>query len=177
MNSNLSARLAAVPREPFAGTVYWGGRSGSDPLAAAGAGGRWSPPDGPIVLYTSLTSEGALAEVAFHRLPANPQPPGAQPPQSSPQRVMLHHLEIRLERAVRLTRADLAALGVPLRYYRGTDYRATQAIGAAAASLGIEGLIVPSARSTSRNLAVFLDNLAPGTISGTIAGESVPALD
>jgi RES domain-containing protein len=40
-----------------------------------------------------------------------------------------------------------------------TDYRATQALGAAAASSGLEGLLVPSATGLGDNLILFPQNL------------------
>ena len=55
----------------------------------------------------------------------------------------------------------LAALKVDTGRYSELDYTQTQAIGDATHFLGFDGLIVPSARSESRNLILFIDRLDP----------------
>jgi hypothetical protein len=52
----------------------------------------------------------------------------------------------------------LEALGVEMDRYGERDYARTQEIGAAAAELGIDGLIAPSARWPCDNLMVFTNN-------------------
>ena len=51
-----------------------------------------------------------------------------------------------------------------------TDYRATQALGAAANSLGLEGLLVPSATGLGDNLVIFPQNLRAGSRLTVVSG-------
>ena len=55
---------------------------------------------------------------------------------------------------------DPSTLGLTSRgLSHDTDYRATQALGAAAYSSGLEGLLVPSATGLGDNLILFPQNL------------------
>ena len=142
--------LEAAPVEAFDGVVWrviWRGR---DPLRGSTAGGRWSPPGEFEVLYTSLTSCGALEEIGF-RLSLEPVWPSRAEHD-------LHRIAARTEKTLRF--ADVRALeplGIEPSRYTSFDYAATQAIAAAAHFLEFDGLIVPSARAAQLNLVVFLD--------------------
>jgi hypothetical protein len=60
--------------------------------------------------------------------------------------------------------ADLSALakfGVPVENYGDLDYTRTQEIGDAAAFLGFDGIIAPSARWLCNNLIIFSDRFSP----------------
>lgn len=67
-------RLDALPREAFEGEVFRGTRQNLDPLVGSYNGGRWMRPDVASVLYTSLTRDGALAEIVFHWSQLDPRP-------------------------------------------------------------------------------------------------------
>jgi hypothetical protein len=85
------------------------------------------------VLSTSLVREGALAEVAFYWSQLTPLP-------TKP--AVLHRLRIATRRTLQLILADLETLGVmPTDYTRINNPR-TQAIGAAIAFLGCDGLMM-----------------------------------
>ncbi len=59
---------------------------------------------------------------------------------------------------------DPSALGLaPGGLSHDTDYRATQALGAAADRRGLEGLLVPSATGLGDNLILFPQNLGAGS--------------
>lgn len=58
--------LSQLPKESFDGESFRATRRSLDALAPSTSGGRWSPKGGPAVLYTSLSKEGALAEISFH---------------------------------------------------------------------------------------------------------------
>ena len=110
------------------------------PLRGSSAHGRWSPNGEFEVLYTSLKRDGALAEIGY-RLSLEP---------IWPSRIQhdLHKIGIRTEKTLQF--ADVAALqslGVNPAKYPGFDYTATQAITSAAHFLGLDGLLVPSART------------------------------
>jgi RES domain-containing protein len=51
-----------------------------------------------------------------------------------------------------------------------TDYRATQALGPAADSSGLEGLLVPSATGLGNNLILFPQNLLTASRSSVVSG-------
>jgi RES domain-containing protein len=137
----------------FEGDVWRIVRDGRDALQGYPAGARWDP--GTFdVLYTSLEREGALAEIYFHLT--------RQPVFPSKMRSVLHRIAVKTERTLRL--ADLAAieaLGVSRESYASLSYERTQEIGDAAAFLGFDGILAPSARWPCQNLVLFLDRLAP----------------
>jgi hypothetical protein len=147
---DLLDRLDALPKETFGGEVFRGTRQNLDPLAASLSGGRWMRRDGVGVLYTSLTREGALAEISFHWGQLTPRP-------TKP--VVLHTLRVAAHRTLKLVRADLEALGVPERAYGNVNMPRTQDIGAAVEFLGCDGLIAPCARWRCDNLVLFPDRM------------------
>jgi len=130
-------QLENRPTRPFQGAVFRALRGGLDPLTPSTRGGRWAPPGGISVLYTSLDREGAIAEVAFHWSQLTPWP--AKP-------LDVHEIAAAAEKTLRLIEADLPALGVNPASYKAPKYRRTQEIGAVVEFLGCDGLIVPSAR-------------------------------
>src|SRR5215210_350355 len=65
---------------------------------------------------------------------------------------------------------DPSALGLtPEDLSHDTDYRATQALGAAADRRGLEGLLVPSATGLGDNLILFPQNLLAGSRIGAVS--------
>jgi RES domain-containing protein len=148
-NPKLLERLGGLPRETFGGDCFRATPLSLNPLAPSTRGGRWAPPDETAVLYTSLTREGALAEIAFHWGQLSPLP-------SKP--AALHRLRVTTRKTLRLIQADLEALGVAPDDYAGTNYSQTQAIGAAVAFLECDRLIVPSVRWECDHLVIFSDH-------------------
>ena len=146
---DLLDRLSAFAPVQFDDVVYRATRLGLDPLTGSYAGGRWAPRDSTAVLYTSRERNGALAEITFHLAQLTPRP-------SKP--VMVHRLSASTRAAIRLLRTDLAALGVTTNDYESLNYSRTQAVGAAVAFLECDGLIVPSARWSTENMVIFMDN-------------------
>ncbi|MDE2514498.1 MAG: RES family NAD+ phosphorylase [Rhodospirillales bacterium] len=158
--------LQALPAGPFAGDTWRVAIVGREALRGSAAGGRWSPPGEFDVLYTSLSREGALAEIGY-RLSLEPV---------WPSRIAhaLHRIRARTTYTLRFADlASLAPLGVDGARYGGFDYAATQAIAAAAFFLDFDGLIVPSARSVAHNLVLFLDKLEPEAALHVAASETV----
>jgi RES domain-containing protein len=146
---DLLERLGGLPREKFEGECFRATPKSLNPLAPSTRGGRWAPPGEVAVLYMSLARDGALAEIAFHWGQLSPLP-------SKP--AALHHLRVTTRNTLRLVRADLDTLGVSAAAYATINYKQTQAIGAAVAFLGCDGLIVPSVRWDCAHLIVFTDN-------------------
>ena len=120
------------------------------------AAARWDP--GTFdVLYTSLEREGALAEIYFHLT--------RQPVFPSKMRSVIHKITVKTQRTLKI--ADLEALeglGVSRETYASLSYERTQEIGDAAAFLGFDGILAPSARWPCQNLVLFVDRLASGDL-------------
>lgn len=141
----------------FSGDVWRIVRRERDPLQGYPAGARWDP--GTFdVLYTSLTPEGALEEIHFHL--------SRQPVFPSRINSVLCRIAVKTERTLRL--ADMSALGVlgvALHTYGDLDYARTQEIGDAAAFLGFDGILAPSARWPCQNLVIFSERVAPADLT------------
>lgn len=149
----LLEELSKLLPEAFVGTVYRATRNSLKPDTASTSGGRWMPPDRTPVLYTSVTREGALAEISYRQASLNPVP-------TKP--ILLHQLSISIRNCVRLTKVDLERLGVMTKDYPSLNYVRTQEIGDAIALLGHGALLVPSARWDVENLVIFESCLTDG---------------
>jgi hypothetical protein len=144
--------LEGLTPEAIERTVWRVARKGRDPLRGAVANGRWNAVGEFEVLYTSLTAEGALAEVGY-RLSIEPVWPSRLEHQ-------IHKINAKAERALKFENLEqLERLGVNIAKYETFDYTVTQAIAAAAHFLEFDALVVPSARYSSENLVLFLDRL------------------
>lgn len=149
--------LADVTPGPFEGTVWRATRLNQDPIAFSYNGGRWAPPSSyqsVPTLYTSLERHGAVAEIASWLAMLVPRP-------SKP--IVVHRLIVRATDVVSLDSRTLNELGVDFERYSERSYAAmgeappsrTQEIGAILSFLGIDGLVVPSARWSCSNLILF----------------------
>lgn len=152
----LSAKVAV----PFTATVFRATRLGGVAEAFSTSGGRWSPPDSyqtVPVLYTSLSRDGAIGEVASYLSLLKPRP-------TKP--IAIHSLEITVTSVVKLTLDELADLDVDVTRFSDRPYARppkdsilrTQEVGAVLNFLEHDGLLVPSARWDCDNLIVFGDN-------------------
>lgn len=115
-------------------------------------GARWNPP-GLDALYCSLSREGADLELKsmLRRQPV---------PISKPIRIV--GLKVKVERVIDLrTEGCLDLAGVTRSQMVEESWIATRAVGAAAAWLGVGGLLVPSARHDDGNLVLFVSELGP----------------
>jgi hypothetical protein len=148
-DQDLLDRLAAYSPVPFSDAVFRATRSGLNGLTPSLAGGRWVHRDITPVLYTSMASDGALAEISYHLSLLTPRP-------SKP--VHLHRIRATTRATLRLLRADLIELGVDWNKYGSLNYDRCQQIGAAVAFLDCDGLIAPSARWECENLMIFTNN-------------------
>ena len=157
---DLVDRLADLVPQPFEGTVWRATRLNQDPIAFSHNGGRWATPSSyqsVPVLYTSFERDGAIAEMSSWLALLVPAP-------TKP--ILVHRLEVRAAEVVTMDIAQLAAVGVDPATYETRCYvgmgeappSRSQEIGAALSFLGIDGLIVPSARHASNNLVLY-DNL------------------
>ena len=118
------------------------------------------------VLYGAAERDGAIAEIHFHL---------SRGQSVFPSRMRHDVFELAVTARNALVLADmeqLRRLGVEDSRYREMLYERTQEIGAAAAFLGFDGLIVPSARWECRNIILFLDALQLDEVR-TVSSESV----
>lgn len=139
-------------------------RDGRDATQCSSSGGRWD--DGTFdVLYTAAEREGAVAEMYFHLKRGQPIFP-------SQVRYRLHELSVSLKRALKLIDLDaLSALGVDTSRYgqlsyqeREAEYPRCQDVAEVAHFLGFDGLIVPNARWDCKNVVVYCDQVAQGSV-------------
>jgi len=150
--------LSAVKPGKYARAVWRVVRVGRSPLDGARGAGRWNPAD-LSVLYCAEERDGALAEIHFHLSRGQPVFP-------SRLEHTLWEVRASLARALKLLDLDrLEALGVEAARWRELLYNRTQEIGAAAAFLGFDGLIAPSARFDGANVVIFLDNAGRGAVN------------
>jgi hypothetical protein len=141
----------------FEGEVWRVVRAGIDVLQGYPAKARWDP--GTFdVLYTSMQREGALQEIHFHL--------SQQPVFPSRLRSALHKIAVRTHRTLKLANLEaIAGLGASPESYGSLSYERTQDIGDAAAFLGFDGIIAPSARHSCHNLIIFCDHFTPADLT------------
>jgi RES domain-containing protein len=125
-----------------------------DPLLTRGTrihGARWNPP-GLDALYAAFDTANIRAELV-RGAERRRQPEQARYP------IALVQIEVTA-RVVDLTSAErLEELGVAIPFSILTPVKETQRVGAAAAKLGLGGLIVPSVVARGDNVVLFPDNL------------------
>lgn len=167
---NLIDTLDMLEPRLFEGRVWRVTRDGRDPTLFFGGGNRWD--DGTFdVLYTSLTSEGALAEMRFHLSRGQPVIP-------SKIRYRLHELEVHVNGVLDITDKELLnGIGVDIRTFgklpyldRHGEYEACQKIAEAVHFLGSDdpgdpsAVLVPNARHPGNNLVLFADYVSPDDV-------------
>ncbi|WP_294100980.1 RES family NAD+ phosphorylase [Sphingomonas sp.] len=150
LDDRLLDLVGAIEGQSFDGTMWRVVRQGRDVLDGSRGSGRWNTAD-MSVLYGAAERDGALAEINFHL---------SRGQSVFPSRMRHDVFELAVKARQTLVLADMAqlkALGVEDSRYREMLYDRTQEIGAAAAFLGFDGLIVPSARWACQNIVLFLD--------------------
>jgi RES domain-containing protein len=156
--------LESLTPEQFTGSAWRIVRDERDPVQCSAAGGRWDDQTFDV-LYTSTTSDGAIAEMYFHLSRGQPVMP-------SRARYRLFELNVTLSSCLRIeSLAELASLGLQTATFgqlsyveRVQVYPRTQEIAEVAHFIGRDGLIVPSARSASPNIVVFCDPAGPAAV-------------
>lgn len=142
--------VGAFEGQLFDGTMWRVVRTGRDVLDGSRGSGRWNTSE-MSVLYGAAEQNGAIAEINFHLNLGQSVFP-------SRMRHDLFELAVKARRTLMLADMEqLKRLGVDDSRYRELLYIRTQEIGAAAAFLGFDGLIVPSARWNCQNIILFLD--------------------
>lgn len=95
--------LSAFSTVEFSAEVFRATPISLDPLTGSSRDGRWHYGSECTVIYTSLSEDGALAEISFHWSLLDPLP-------SKP--VVLHTLKVKVEKTLKLLMGDLKKLGV-----------------------------------------------------------------
>lgn len=150
LDDRLLDLVGAIEGQPFEGTMWRVVRTGRDVLDGSRGSGRWNTSE-MSVLYGAADRDGAIAEINFHL---------SRGQSVFPSRMRHELFEVAVKARQTLVLADmeqLRRLGVDDSRYRELLYNRTQEIGAAAAFLGFDGLIVPSARWNCQNIILFLD--------------------
>lgn len=156
--------LDARSRTAFDGTVWRVVREGRDPLEPSTGNGRWDL-QAFNVLYTSLDSNGAIAEIEYHL--------SLQPVFPSKLRSVVHQLRIRASSVMRFdTLKELEPYGLTPSDYSKPLCERTRCIGDAAAFLGCDALISPSARWDCLNLVCFTEAMSDHPPA--IVGDPIP---
>ncbi len=164
--SDLGPIIASLPTKPYRDDGFRQQAPSYDPLSGEGArrlGGRFNPPQSWPVVYLCTTRACTVAEFlrAGNRLAIGPE--GLLPRR-------LYRFEVGPERVLDLTNTSvLEQLGLGAADVMGQDLSTTRSIGEAAHSLAIQAIRSRSATGQDHVLAVFLENLGPGTM--------VPALE
>lgn len=155
----------ALPETVFDDIVWRVVRGDRDPLRGSASGGRWD--DGTFdVLYTSMESDGAVAELYYHLSRGQSVFP-------SKMQFRRYEIQANLSRSLRL--ADMTALqnlgmdtsrfGALNYEQKQHEYPRTQEIAEIAHFLDFDGLVVPSARWECRNVVIFTDRVPPESLS------------
>jgi len=126
-------------------------------------GARWNPA-GLGAIYTSLERETAIAE-GQHAIDSQPIRLKA--------RRFVYELQVSAAKALRIRESDLAALGIAASDLVSPDFSACQRVGAHAAFLEYDALIVPSARSDGTNVVIFVNELAADAVFERIRSEEI----
>lgn len=137
----------------FKGTTWRVTRRGRDPLIGQRSMGRWG--DGSFdILYTSLKSDGAIAEIDFVLSSSIPKP--------SHTVFQLHQISANTYNTLQLIDFNkLTDLGLDMGNYAYLDYQRMQEISDVAYFLDYDGLVVPNARWPCNNLVLFTERLKP----------------
>ncbi len=149
LDDRLLDLVGAIEPTPYRGPMWRVVRTGRDVLDGSRGSGRWNTAD-MSVLYGAAERDGAIAEIAFHL---------SRGQSVFPSRMRHDVFELAVKAKQALMFADMAQLkrlGVDEGRYRELLYTRTQEIGAAAAFLGFDGLIAPSARWDCQDIILFL---------------------
>lgn len=138
---------------PFSASFWRQVLGDTDPLTPNVRGARWNPPD-VEALYCASSEAGVKAEID-HLISCQPV---------AITRVRkTYPLRVRLDRVIDL-RTNLASTGLKTLSDDLGSIRECQRVGAAAAWLEFEGLLVPSLRTQAVNLVIFTSCLGPNAL-------------
>lgn len=130
-------------------------------------GGRWNP-KGITVVYTSLTPETAMAETLAHYRYSHVAIEDAMPRTFVAIEVALSSVldfrDGKLRQQLRVSEKQMLEVDWRREVYAGRE-PITQRLGRAAHTVGLEGLVVPSAADPGgHNLLIFPDHVGGGSV-------------
>ena len=150
LDDRLLDRVGEIEGFSCEGPVWRVVRTGRDVLDGSRGSGRWNTSD-MSVLYSALDPDGAIAEIHFHLNRGQSVFPSKMSHD-------LFKLNVAAQQTLQLVdMGQLRKLGVEENRYREILYTRTQEIAAAAAFLGFDGLIAPSARWECQNVVLFIE--------------------
>jgi RES domain-containing protein len=123
-----------------------------DPMISNERGARWNPPNVPT-LYASLDRDTAIAE-GDHLIAL----------QGRPLKTVrsIHTIGVELHNVLELTDEHLLeTLGLPPSTRESDDHGPCRIVGGAAEWLGHDGILVPSARCSGTNVAIYVAKMRP----------------
>lgn len=126
-------------------------------------GARWNP-GGLSAIYTSEERQTAVAE-GQHAIDSQPIRPTA--------RRFVYELQVSAAKALRIRESDLPSLGLDRADLVSPDFSACQRVGAHAAFLEYDALIVPSARADGTNVVIFVNELAADAVFERVSSEEI----
>lgn len=144
--------LGEMSGQSFSGTMWRVVRVGRSYIDGSRGAGRWNP-SSLSVLYGAQEANGAIAEIHYHLNRGQ---------SVFPSRMRHELVELRIKTSATLRLADMDALrhlDVDVSRYKEMLYWRTQEIADAAAFMGFDGIIAPSARWRCQNIVLFLDEL------------------
>jgi len=157
--------LEAVEPARWEGEVWRVVLGARNPLLANTTGARWNPRD-TAALYASLERGTVLAELDHLR--------SIQTPPTRRSAYRLHLIRVRVDRMLDLRELGLLeSMGVGPAELAADDYSSCQGVGGAAAWLGVDAVLVPSARIEGNNLVVFTDKQDPDAPLELVSTEDV----
>lgn len=138
--------LEALENQTLDGFVWRHMFGENHPSRANDRGARWNPPGVPAV-YCSLERATAIAE-GDYAISVQPLRPTAKR--------TIYKLHVRLEKILDLSSgAALADLGIGQDEMSNANHAPCQTVGGAVEWLEHDGMLIPSARSSGRNLVIF----------------------
>ncbi|HET7475201.1 MAG TPA: RES family NAD+ phosphorylase [Dermatophilaceae bacterium] len=156
--------IEALGSEILDNVTVWRHMFNDHPPELSNTGGaRWNPP-GLAAIYTSQKRDTAIAE-GQHAIDSQPLRPKA--------RRYVYELRVSARKALRVTDANLPTLGLSVEDLTSSDFTACQLVGAHAAFLEYDALIVPSARADGSNVVIFLNELASDALFERVSHEQL----
>lgn len=149
-DDRLLDKLDELDRHAYNGVMWRAVRAERSVLDSSRGSGRWNTSD-MNVLYGAQEADGAISEIHFHLSRGQSVFP-------SKMRHTLYELFLVTDRTLVLAdMRDLVRLGVDEETYKQMLYPRTQEIASAAAFLGFDGIIAPSARYECQNIILMVD--------------------
>lgn len=156
--------IESIGFEVLDGVTVWRHMFNDNPPELSNTrGARWNPA-GLAAIYTSAERETAISE-GQHAIDSQPLRPKA--------RRFVYELRVSAAKVLKIKLDDLATLGLEPANLESPDFTACQRVGAHAAFLEYDALIVPSARADGTNVVIFVNELAADAVFDRIDVEQI----